>query len=775
MGTAIFILDSFGLNTYQGTTTLSSGTLKAGNQNAFSPSSPISILNSGVLDLNGYNQSIISLSSPSTFALVSLGRGTLTLTGTVSTTYDGAVTGTGGLIFNENATFTLGGPSLNTYSGSTILNSGTLSAATAFVFSPNSGVVINDSATLDLNGNSQSIFSLSSSSPSSTVLLGGTVSNPNFAIMGNSNTTYAGNISGTGSLTQGGTGTLKLTGVYSYSGPTTVSAGKIIIDGPLTGNVNVLSGGSLGGTGPITGHVVIYDGGTDAPGDPVTQTIIGSYVQKPGSTLHIQVTSATSDLISVTGSPGTADIAGSTLLIEALRGGIYSPQSNTYTIITDTGGVFYPFGATIFPPIFTNPQVTYNFFNVQIIFGFGLPVSSCITGNALSLLNHLNANIGNSDVQEIAFDLLPSMLAGCPSYLGGLESISPARLAILSLSGLEMGFEFVQVLDNRVMINHFEHAQKSKGTALAFSGQSESLIVGNSDRVIPRGSVTQAGKRDKEWDFWADGFDNSLHGSKESQNPAFNTNLYGALFGLERFLQNGFIGIGAGTAYADVREEEDSGTGKIHDITGFIYGSGYWENWYFDLGVFGAYLNIESERDFLTSLARHAAESDHHAQQMTLHFATGYDFSTSWGTFEPFAQEDWTLQFEEKFEERGSLYNMRLSSRKLSTLRSEWGLHYYQSWQGSTVTGIVKETFSYINKAPFGVGKIKAALVGVPGSFSLDSYTTVGNLFHGGIQVFVTKQVGCCQPAPFFSLSYDGEIGSGYSSNAVQGMIGLYF
>ncbi len=81
--------------------------------------------------------------------------------------------------------------------------------------------------------------------------------------------TFAGNISGTGGLTQAGLGTLILTGTNSYVGGTTIDAGTLQIgDGFLPGSIlgDVLDNGSLvfdrsegvtffqvvGGTGKLT-------------------------------------------------------------------------------------------------------------------------------------------------------------------------------------------------------------------------------------------------------------------------------------------------------------------------------------------------------------------------------------------------------------------------------------------------------------------------------------------------------------------------------------------
>ena len=65
-----------------------------------------------------------------------------------------------------------------------------------------------------------------------------------------------------------GAGTLELTGANTYSGNTTVAAGRLLVDGAgvIAGTVGVNSGAVLGGNGTVKGAVTINAGGTLAPG-----------------------------------------------------------------------------------------------------------------------------------------------------------------------------------------------------------------------------------------------------------------------------------------------------------------------------------------------------------------------------------------------------------------------------------------------------------------------------------------------------------------------------
>ena len=279
-GTGTFRLS--GSNVYQGTTSISMGTLQAGAVNAFSPNSEVVLANSSAatMDLNGFNQTIAALAGGGTSGgNVTLGLGTLTLGGSnINTTYSGAISGTGGLTIEGTGTFRLLGTN-NTYLGTTTVNGGRLQAGSVGAFSPNSTVSMGNAsgAILDLNNYNQTIGNLSGGGS-----LGGNVTLGTATLTlgaNNASSSYAGAISGTGGLVKLGTGTFQLAGTHNiYLGTTTVSAGVLqagainalplnstIFMANIAGAVLDLNGfdqtiGSLLGGGTAGGNVTLGTG-----------------------------------------------------------------------------------------------------------------------------------------------------------------------------------------------------------------------------------------------------------------------------------------------------------------------------------------------------------------------------------------------------------------------------------------------------------------------------------------------------------------------------------
>ena len=279
-----------GSNTYTGPTTVTLGTLQAGATNSLPFNSPITLTNTAgvVLDLNGFNNTILNLSSGATATpacTVMLGANTLTFGDATNQTFGGIITGVGGGLTKQGSgTFTLAGSGVNTYSGPTTIVSGLLQSFAVNALSPNSTIVLANTAGVGLD----ILYNTTSGSLSGGGLLGGNI-NLNSAVLtagDATSTTYAGVMSAGGGFGKQGTGTQTLTGANTYSGNTTV--GSAAASG---GTLLIGASGSL----PSTTNVTIYSPSILALGDGFTQSInslLGIQPPVPGTDGELMLGSA---------------------------------------------------------------------------------------------------------------------------------------------------------------------------------------------------------------------------------------------------------------------------------------------------------------------------------------------------------------------------------------------------------------------------------------------------------------------------------------------------
>ena len=132
-----------------------SKTLRTDAANQWGTGTPpplLSILGNGIFNLNNFDQKV-AISSSSATASITLGSATLTIENSLTDTYAGTVSGTGGITKSSNGTLILSGT--NTYSGNTIVNSGTLQLnKTGGGTLPNTNsITVNNGGTLRISSN----------------------------------------------------------------------------------------------------------------------------------------------------------------------------------------------------------------------------------------------------------------------------------------------------------------------------------------------------------------------------------------------------------------------------------------------------------------------------------------------------------------------------------------------------------------------------------------------------------------------------------------------
>jgi fibronectin-binding autotransporter adhesin len=127
----------------------------------------------------------------------------------------------------------------------------------------------------------------------------------------------ANNGTGATSVTKNGVGTWVLNQTNTYTGATSVLAGKLLIHGSTSASSNftVNNLATLGGSGTIGGTVTLMSGATLSPGASIESLATGSNTWNGGSTVQVEFSTDGStgaagtqwDLLSIT---GTLDLTG---------------------------------------------------------------------------------------------------------------------------------------------------------------------------------------------------------------------------------------------------------------------------------------------------------------------------------------------------------------------------------------------------------------------------------------------------------------------------------
>jgi autotransporter-associated beta strand protein len=253
-------------NTYTGATTVAAGTLKLSSGADRLPTSSALTITGGTLDLGATVQrasAAVSFQGSSTVS-----NGTLSKSGVAfdaqSGTISALLTGNAGLTKSGDGTVTLS--AANNYSGPTILAAGTLRLSSGADRLPAASALTITGGTLDLGANIQRASATVSFQGSSTVS-NGTLSKSGAAFDARSGTISA-LLAGTAGLTKSGDGTVTLSAANTYSGATTVTAGLLELStaddrlpaaSPLT-----VTGGTLdlGAKTQHTTAAVSFQGGT---------------------------------------------------------------------------------------------------------------------------------------------------------------------------------------------------------------------------------------------------------------------------------------------------------------------------------------------------------------------------------------------------------------------------------------------------------------------------------------------------------------------------------
>jgi autotransporter-associated beta strand protein len=348
-------------------------------------------------------------------------------------------------------------------------------------------------------------------------ILGNVVNNATFAVNRSDLFTFGGVISGTGGFQQNGTGATVLTAANTYSGPTSVNAGTLVVNGSIANSaVTVANGATLAGIGTV-GATTIASGGTFAPGNsPGTMTVQGNLAFQSGAIYLVQVDPSTASRANVVAG-GSASLAGT--VQAAFAAGSY--VTRTYTIVSAAGGL----GGTTFNTLTTSNlptgfTATLGYTATDVTLNLSATLGALATGglsenqrNVAGALNNFFNSGGALPPTFVAiFGLTGANLANTLSQLSG-EAASGAQKV-----GFQMESQFLNLMldpfvDGRSGVGGADHP------ALGFAPEREAMPpdIALAYASVLKGPRTPAPVYEPRWTVWGGAYGG---GNKTSGDPA---------------------------------------------------------------------------------------------------------------------------------------------------------------------------------------------------------------------------------------------------------------
>jgi autotransporter-associated beta strand protein len=498
----------------------------------------------------------------------------------------------------------------------------------------------------------------------------------------NLSTTVSGTIVGAGgSLVKTGSGTLTLSNFNGYSGPTTVNAGTLIVNGAILPSslTTVESGATLGGIG-IVGSTIINAGGRLAPGPPGapgTMRVDGltpatNLAFQSGAIYLVQVNSTSASFTSVV---GTASLRGT---VQAMFAPGMGNPAKSYDILQATRGL----GGTTFSKLETT--------NLPV--GF----TASLSYTATDVLLNVTAALGGPQ-QATGLSSNHQSVAGAINNFFNDPPLPPAFLPLFSLTGANLtnaltllsgeaatgaqqaGFQLTNQFLN-IMLDPFVDGRSNvnNGSAIGFAPEREELP---DDIALAYSKILKAPPKpanfEQPWSVWGAGYGGSNRTTGDaavdgSHDLAAST--AGGAAGLDYRLAPGtvvgFALAGGGTNW---NLAQGIGGGKSDAFQAGLYGTARSGAAYVAAAL--AFTNHWMSTDRFAFAGDHLSAS-FNAQSYGGRVESGYRFATDYGGLTPYAaiqsQRFHTPGYSET-DLNGGGFALGFDSRNATDTRSELG------------------------------------------------------------------------------------------------------
>jgi autotransporter-associated beta strand protein len=556
------------------------------------------------------------------------------------------------LVKYGTGTLTIDAPA--SYSGGTTIKDGTLVLTGSGTLGSAAAATTIEAGLLDLGGTTQV-------QNGGLSLVTGVVQNGVFRSAGPfavQDGTISAALAGGGSLTKSGQGTVVLSGINTYTGSTSVTAGILRVNGSIAASSGVTVGaeGVLAGSGTVSATVVNGFVGPNNPGGVLT--INTSYTQNPGSTYEVVTTAGgLSDRLQVN---GPATLAGTVAAFPTA--GAYG-RGKTFTILTATS-IAGSYGGATSSYAFLQPTLSYDATDVFLTLTPGGFARGAATPNQAAVGAVLDRSVATASGDFL--DVIDAFALMTPSQAqAGFQAISGQSYS---------GFGTLGVQTAQLFMNFF--AQQAGGAQPAGGNQATG---GGRVALVEACDVACDLTAAPRWSAWggALGGLGTIAGNADANGLTFNIGGFAA--GLDRRFDGGFLaGMAAGFTSATQYTQNIPGQGTANTVQFALYGEYSSGSFYLDALAGYARSNSQMTRPiFVTGLAARTALGQTSTDQFFGQIEAGYRIALG-GPLDafvtPFARLQGSTASQAGFTETGAgSLNLAVAGQTTNSLRSVLG------------------------------------------------------------------------------------------------------
>ena len=561
--------------------------------------------------------------------------------------------------------------------------------------------------------------------------------------------------------------------------PGVVATGGIVNSVAINESGNCLIGGQV-----HSGSVPAYVASVSAHSTEVTPLTLTGGIATTGSISSVAINTSGRGIIGgqdLTGSqPAYAALVSPSGAVTplGLTGGGIATNGEILSVAIDASGngiiggqdltgsqpayaALFTSSGTVIPLTFSGGMATNGWINsVALPLSSILPLFHFIPTGSLSGNNLIFAEYINEFAPENAFYFIPSNLDGTLSQ--ALQSAAPTRNGISTYTASNNLFFLTTSLANH--LRNQQTRKQPKPTAISQNALPYDQLL--TSLSLENKPILHS--QDKPFTIWFETIGAWASQKSQHQTVGFDPTTGGAILAfVDQITPRWVVGGGMSYLYTHIHERKDQGHSNINQEDAFIYSS--WDNqrFYIDMLLMGGPMQIDQVRNTRITGFSFRSSSHPHGWQLLPHLELGLkQFKTHHFYLNPFVMLDWANSWQKSYKEKGdSPFNASQKSFHGSLLRTEAGLRFYETLFFDSWNLTFQEKISYVNTQSFNAGKVKAFLVGAPGSFTVETLSSAANL---GVAQFAMSFTPLQLHFPTTTLFYQGELSPKYQSHQIN-------